>query len=96
VDANITAEILHQLKQMNVLESLALVKYNYNRVGFSPSTNAYRKVPRDTLRVCMLYLTSEINKYLVKNETDPLKFLEILLVIHECLKMLDKTDVHRT
>jgi hypothetical protein len=89
VDANITAEILYQLKQMNVLESLALVKYNYNRVGFAPSTNTYRKVPRDTLRVCMLYLTSEINKYLVRNERDPLKFLEILLVIHECLKMLD-------
>ena len=78
------------------MESIALVKYNFHRLGGFSTTTNYRKIPRDTIRVGMLYLSSEINNLLVNKEKDKRKYLEILLSIHEGLKVLDKHDIHRT
>jgi hypothetical protein len=55
----------------------------------------FKKVPRDTLRVGILYLVTEINKLLTSKELNVMQILENLLAINESLLLLEITDIHR-
>lgn len=50
---------------------------------------------KDTCRVIILKLCTEINKLLVSGCLDPRRYLEALLSIYSAIGMLEKSDDHR-
>lgn len=66
----ITMKILAELNKFSIPEAIAIVLFNYERLGGFSTTNNYRKVPKDALRVGMLYVTRLINKLLVEKISD--------------------------
>jgi hypothetical protein len=91
-----TNEVLVNLHNNNIMEAMAWVKTNFERMGGFFTDNSYQKIPRDALRVSLLALISKINEDLIKQVDDGKQILMKLLYIHHGLRLLDKADPHRT
>ena len=95
MDAFITNEILEKLSKYEVKEALCLIKFNFDRLNGFQFQNSYRKIPRDALRVGLIYLTSKINLMIVTKIVDRSDYHLQLIAIFNGLTMLEKNDVHR-
>jgi len=62
LDAFLTNEILAALFRFEIIDAIKLIKYNFDRLKGFQSKTSYQKIPRDALRVGLLYLTAFFNK----------------------------------
>ena len=79
------------LVEKNAVEAIKLIKYNFKRTGGFPKSMKgiiqFTMIPKDALRVSIMYLTTEVNRLLVSaadlnpSEEKRKQLYEILTVI---------------
>ena len=94
-DAYFTTEILQSLNQKRLLDSINVVNFNHNRMnGNFGVANQYQKVPKDTLRVNLLYMSLKIGAEIKnKNKDVVCKYMQAII---QGVELLDKKDIHIT
>lgn len=94
IDMVFTNEILFNIK-LDPVQALGIIKENYLRQNGFNTANCYSKIPRDVVRVGVLYLCSMINKELATGDKNCAQIMTYLLSIYEGLKLLQHDDPHR-